>query len=195
MTDGGMVWKKKILRIQVLAKCRSFSPEERQILSDAIWAQVRNLACYKQAKRIFCFASMENEVQTLDFIQNSLKEGKEVSLPLVMNRGVMEAVRVRGLSDLAPGDFGILTAKIGRRVLIPPETIDCAIVPGVAFSRGGARLGYGGGYYDRFLNEKAPQACRIAATFACQIMEDIPVEAHDVRMHRIVTEKEAILCG
>ena len=155
MIEGETAQKKKVLRVQVLDKCRELLP----------------------------------------FIQEALNEGKEVSVPLITNRGVMDAVRVRNLSDLVPDAFGILTARVGTRILMPPETIDCVIVPGVAFSRKGARLGHGGGYYDRFFYEKAPQAYRVAVAFSCQIMDDIPMEDHDVLMHRIVTEKESIICG
>lgn len=195
MIEGETAQKKKVLRVQVLDKCRELLPSVQQTFSEMIWEQVKRFTCYEQAKQIFCFVSMENEVQTLAFIQEALNEGKEVSVPLITNRGVMDAVRVRNLSDLVPDAFGILTARVGTRILMPPETIDCVIVPGVAFSRKGARLGHGGGYYDRFFYEKAPQAYRVAVAFSCQVMDDIPMEDHDVLMHRIVTEKESIICG
>ena len=137
---------------------------------------------------------MSDEVQLYSLIEKALAEGKRVALPLIVGKGVMEAVRVRALSDLVPGAFDIPTVREERREIVDPKSLDCVLVPGAAFSRTGARLGLGAGFYDRFLSEKAPQAQRIAVAFSCQLMEDIPVEAHDVKMQWIVTEKERIVC-
>ena len=73
-----------------------------------------------------------------------------------------------------------------------PEEIEAVLVPAVAFDGRGYRIGYGGGYYDRFLPE-VPQAARIGAAFSCQVVAEIPADSHDVPADRIVTEREIII--
>ena len=164
------------------------------MFSEAIEARLMSLDVCREAGTVFAFAAMSDEVQLYSFMEKALAEGKRVAVPLIVGKGVMEAVRVRALSDLAPGAFDIPTVREDRREIVDPKSFDCVLVPGAAFSRTGARLGLGAGFYDRFLSEKAPQAQRIAVAFSCQLMEDIPVEAHDVKMQWIVTEKERIVC-
>ena len=182
------------MRQEALARRRSLSPKENETFSEAICRRLRALPACCMAKRIFAFASMADEVQLYGWMAAALAEGKAVALPLVRGKGVMEAVRVRALSDLVLGDYGILTVREDRREIVDPASFDCVLVPGAAFSRKGARLGLGAGFYDRFLGEKATQAQRIAVAFSCQIMEDLPLEAHDIMMHGIVTENETIFC-
>lgn len=182
------------MRREALARRRSLLPKENETFSEAICRRLRALPACCMAKRIFAFASMADEVQLYGWIAAALAEGKAVALPLVRGKGVMAAVRVRALSDLVLGDYGILTVREDRREIVDPASLDCVLVPGAAFSRKGARLGLGAGFYDRFLGEKATQAQRIAVAFSCQIMEDLPLEAHDIMMHGIVTENETIFC-
>lgn len=194
MERAELLQAKKLLRQKALARRRSLSAEENQAYSEAIGRRLMALPACRAARTIFAFASMADEVQLYGWIEAALTEGKTVALPKVIGKGVMEAVRVRALSDLVLGDYGILTVREDRREIVDSASLDCVLVPGAAFSREGARLGLGAGFYDRFLAEKAPQAHRIAAAFSCQIMEDVPMEPHDVMMHGIVTEKESISC-
>ena len=185
---------KRLLRQEVLARRRSLSAEENKAFSEKIAARLLALDAYRKARTIFAFASMADEVQLYGFIESALAAGKSIAVPLVTGKGSMEAVRVRTLADLVPGDFGILTVRAAGRVLLPPESLDLVLVPGAAFSREGARLGLGAGFYDRFLSERAPAAHRIAVAFSCQITATVPVEPHDMMMQQIVTEKEIIRC-
>ena len=189
------VWqRKKLLRREALACRRSLSAQANRAFSEAIEERLKELDACRKAKTFFAFAAMSDEVQLYSLIEKALAEGKRVALPLIVGKGVMEAVRVRALSDLVPGAFDIPTVREERREIVDPKSLDCVLVPGAAFSRDGARLGLGAGFYDRFLGEKAPQAQRIAVAFSCQIMDEVPREAHDVMMHAIVTENETILC-
>lgn len=195
MTHGACIGEaKRLLRREALARRRSLSAAENKAFSERIAARLLALDAYREAQTIFAFASMADEVQLYGFIERALAAGKIVALPLVTGKGRMEAVRVRTLADLVPGDFGILTVRAAGRVLLPPESLDLVLVPGAAFSREGARLGLGAGFYDRFLSERAPAAQRIAVAFSCQITAAVPVEPHDMMMQQIVTEKEIIRC-
>lgn len=189
------VWqRKKLLRREALACRRSLSAQTNRAFSKAIEERLKELDACRKAKTLFAFAAMSDEVQLCSLMEKALAEGKRVAVPLIVGKGVMEAVRVRALSDLVPGAFDIPTVREERREIVAPKSLDCVLVPGAAFSRDGARLGLGAGFYDRFLGEKAPQAQRIAVAFSCQIMDEVPREAHDVMMHAIVTENETILC-
>ena len=194
MTAEEILQAKKRLRQEALKRRGSLSAQTNRVFSEAIEARLMSLDVCREAGTVFAFAAMSDEVQLYSFMEKALAEGKRVAVPLIVGKGVMEAVRVRALSDLAPGAFDIPTVREDRREIVDPKSFDCVLVPGAAFSRTGARLGLGAGFYDRFLSEKAPQAQRIAVAFSCQLMEDIPVEAHDVKMQWIVTEKERIVC-
>ncbi len=194
MTSEELLQAKKRLRQEALRRRGSLLAQTNRMFSEAIEARLMSLDVCREAGTVFAFAAMSDEVQLYSFMEKALAEGKRVAVPLIVGKGVMEAVRVRALSDLAPGAFDIPTVREDRREIVDPKSFDCVLVPGAAFSRTGARLGLGAGFYDRFLSEKAPQAQRIAVAFSCQLMEDIPVEAHDVKMQWIVTEKERIVC-
>ena len=104
----------------------------------------------------------------------------------------MEVVNLPSLDSLVPGKFGILTVREEEQSIILASEVDFVVVPGAAFSPEGDRLGLGGGYYDRYLAEKAPQAYRAALTFDGQVVPSVPMEAHDARVNLILTETRRI---
>ena len=121
-----------------------------------------------------------------------LRDGKALAVPLCLaEKGRMEARRIAGLGDLVSGRYGILAPKLSCPV-IAPEEIDLAIVPCCTGNATGQRLGYGGGYYDRYLlKTKCPTMllCRHQLE-----RSDIPVEPHDVRLDYFVTERGVVIC-
>ena len=135
---------------------------------------------------------MPDEVQLSDLLAHALREGKRVGLPLITGKGLMEAVNLPSLAALVPGKFGILTVRKEEQSIIPADEVDFVVVPGAAFSPKGERLGLGGGYYDRYLMEKAPQAYRTALTFDGQVVASVPMEAHDAKVNLILTETRRI---
>ena len=121
-----------------------------------------------------------------------LSDGKTVALPLCREKGVMEARRIEGMGDLVSGEYGILAPRL-TCPLVEPEALDLALIPCSTGNGAGQRLGYGGGYYDRYLpRTRCPKMllCRYQL-----VREDIPVEEHDVLMDYLVTEKGIIKCG
>ncbi|MBQ8699578.1 MAG: 5-formyltetrahydrofolate cyclo-ligase, partial [Schwartzia sp.] len=117
-----------------------------------------------------------------------LETGKRVAIPWIAGERATEAVLVPSMDALEAGTYHILTVREEIREVLPPQAIDCVIVPGVAFGRDGTRLGMGGGYYDAFL-PKAARAVKIAAAFQCQILDRVPSLPHDCGMDWIVTEQ------
>ncbi len=179
---------KRELRKQMLAARRALTKEERLAYSVAITERILSHEALIQARTVFAYAAMEDEVQTEALLSGLLEMGKRVAIPLIIGKRTMEAVLVPSMDALEYGAYHILTVREERREMLLPQEIDCVIVPGVAFGMGGTRLGMGGGYYDTFL-PKAEHAVRIAAAFQCQITEDIPRLPHDCGIDWIVTEK------
>ena len=189
MNEGGAIdGDKRDLRRRMLACRRALSVEERSSKSAVITGKLLSLDAVQKARTVFAYAAMEDEVQTEPLIASLLDRGKRVAIPLVIGKRSMEAARVPSMDALETGAYGILTVRAEQREILPPQEIDCVIVPGVAFGLDGSRLGMGGGYYDAFL-PKAERAVRVAAAFQCQISEDIPSFPYDCGVDWIVTEQ------
>lgn len=193
LSHEAMLSLKKDLRQKMLAFRRQLAPAARAEKSAAILARLYEEPSFQQAKTVFAYASMPDEVQLGALLTYCLSHGKRVALPLITGKGLMEAVNLPELSALVPGKFGILTVRPDRQEIIPAGEIDFVVVPGAAFSPEGDRLGLGGGYYDRYLMEKAPQAFRAALIFDGQVTADVPMEAHDATVNLILTETRRIL--
>lgn len=168
---------------------RTLRATHRPSAEESAAAAANLIACpeYQSAKTIFCFVGAHAEFDTTAIINDALLAGKVVCVPLCMGRGLMEARRINALSDLvSTGSFGILEPS-GRAPLMRPEEIDFAVIPCLACDKRGFRLGHGGGYYDRYLeNVKFAQALLCHSE---QIVDRLPADAWDVSIRLIVTEK------
>lgn len=140
---------------------------------------------FKDARVIFCFVGMENEVDTRAIIENAIALGKKVAVPLVVSRGIMEAKQIHSLDELSVQSFGILEPSKNAPTIMPEE-IELAIVPCVACSHKGARLGYGGGFYDRYMQTQSfPKFC---LCYEKLTNEEIPMGRYDLTMDALITE-------
>lgn len=184
---------KKLLRKEALRRRRSIPDglrrEKSRLIAKRLLADERLLS----AGTVLGFFSLKDEVEMEDILRRLLELGKRVALPLVTGPGRMEAVELKSFADLVPGDFNIPTVREAAREIIPPEELDCVIVPAVAFSDEGYRLGMGGGFYDRYL-VRAGNASRLAAVFGCQIFPaaGFPREEHDQQVNAVFTENDAL---
>ncbi len=149
------------------------------------------------AKQILLYLHFRSEVETQQLLEVFIEMGKIVSVPLCHpQKHLFNAVRIQHpKTELAPGFLGILepVPEISTTGKIDPDLIDLIIIPGSVFDLQGGRLGYGGGYYDRFL-ERAPGALRVALAFALQLTEKLSLQPHDQRMDFIITEQGIISC-
>lgn len=185
--------RKKLLRKEALRRRRSIPDglrrEKSRLIAERLLSDERLLS----AGTVLGFFSLKDEVEMEDILRQLLELGKRVALPLVTGPGRMEAVELKSFADLAPGDFNIPTVREAAREIISPEELDCVIVPAVAFSEDGYRLGMGGGFYDRYL-VRASNASRLAAVFDCQIFpgEDFPREEHDQQVDAVFTENNTL---
>lgn len=187
---------RQALRSRFLAQRSLLSPVARTRLSLQIIEALLALPVFRDTNHLFIYCNYHSEVETTELIRRCLRAGKTVSVPLTRpDQSRMAAVAITDPdADLAPGYKGIpepLPALIPSR-LLPLETIEIVVVPGAVFDRQGYRLGYGGGYYDRFLSGAAAQARRIGLAFSLQVVERLPVFPHDIPMDIVITEKELL---
>ena len=125
-----------------------------------------------------------SEVPTQDIIQEALSNGKEILLPKVIGKE-LEFRKIKNFSDLEKGSFDIMEPKDGCQV---SDKFDVIIVPTVGISRDGYRLGYGYGFYDRFLSKN--KVVTISLTYSKQVVKSVPSSDKDVRIDWVVTEDE-----
>lgn len=168
---------KKALRKIIREKKKQLSEEEKQWEKKSVFFQVEQMQVFTGAKRVVCYWSLPDELDTHDFVLKWYLQ-KEIYLPRVVGDEV-ELVLFRGVEQMRKGSFGILE-PVGVAV-DNKEDIDLVIVPGVAFTKDGWRMGRGGGYYDRLLPQ-LQNACKVGVGYSCQIEESLPLEAHDVKM-------------
>lgn len=181
---------KAALRETVLRRREALPEEERASLGRRIVASVLDLPAYKRSNVVLAYASIGAELGTDEFLRRVLEGGKILLLPRV-ERGGLRLYEVRDVvRDLVPGTWGIREPLPDRCPTADLERADFALVPGVAFDRRGWRLGYGGGFYDRLLaGARAGKTTLISGAFEVQMVDRVPVAAHDVPVDAVVTEE------
>ena len=186
--------RKKDLREEMLGLRDSLSEAEIARRSVLIGRLLFELPEFRRAGAVMFYVSFRSEVRTQEMIQAALELGKKIIVPAVSSdRQALEPFFVDGLDQLAPGAYGILEPK-DRERRAALEDIDLIAVPGCAFDPEGYRLGYGGGYYDRFLSTRQT-ATAVGLAFELQIIPDVPrTQNHDIPVDLIVTEKRVIDC-
>ncbi len=189
---------KKQIRDEILKLRSSLSHEEVADKSKKIFRKLLEMDIYLKSKIIMCYMDFRNEVATREFIETSLLKGKRVMLPLVGkdadDNKVIIPCEIKDLdSDLEKGVLGILEPKKECKRLSNPEDIDFIVVPGIAFDLFKNRIGYGAGYYDRFLKTTREDCLKVGIAFELQVLEEIKTEEHDVPLNVIITEKRVII--
>jgi 5-formyltetrahydrofolate cyclo-ligase len=184
---------KSEIRKRMSALRNAMPSEEIEKKSRAIQERVTELEAVRSASTLMAYLSFGSEVLTDGLIRWCWGEGKRVVVPVCRpeNRELI-ACRIDGFDELETGHYGIRAPKEGLLRPVERGKIDVILVPALAFDRTGYRIGYGGGYYDRFLPQ-AIRAVKIGVAFASQIVAEIPVDGHDLPVDVIVTEKEVII--
>ena len=184
------VAEQKALLRRELIEARS-SQENNEFARTQIQKNLSNLLIKKTYSEIFCYLSTPQEAPTWEFLRALLATGSNhISCPRIINKTTMLAVRLSNLSDLERGPLGIFTSPQKTAIDGP---VDIAVVPGVGFTKKGVRLGYGGGYYDRWF-ENHPTTLRVGLCYDIQLKESLPAEPHDKLMQMIVTERDIYEC-
>lgn len=179
--------EKKDLRKIILNKRNSIDNNTKEEMDRELFNKLINLDLYKEAKNIFIYLSFGSEIDTKPIIDRALEEGKEVYIPKVYKISKeMKAIRLNSFEDLEENSMGILEPKDDSN-FIAKEDIDLIIVPGAVFDLEGNRIGYGGGYYDRFLSNIKDKRNKIVLAYDLQIVDNIEAEEHDIKVDYIIT--------
>lgn len=152
---------------------------------------------YQSAKTVMWYSHCRSEVRTQAALQRELSTDKHIVIPYCtkdeQGHNKLGLWLQEDFAELVPGMWGILEPPIQRwgeqGKEIAPEQLDCIMVPGVAFDRNGGRLGNGAGYYDRLLTSVRTDAVLIGVCFESQLVDQVVMEAHDVAMDFVITEK------
>ncbi|MDO5785632.1 MAG: 5-formyltetrahydrofolate cyclo-ligase [Eubacteriales bacterium] len=178
------------LRNVLLAQRSAIPPEQRATINAAICRRVLGSEVYRIAGTLFIYWSTEDEIDTHTIVSDALRQGKRVCIPKCLPGHCMEPRQILSEQDLTEETFGIAEPGV-HCTPVPPSEIDLCIIPALACDRTGARLGYGGGFYDRFLPQTA--AYRMVLCTHERILPQLPVQPLDVRCACIITEQEVML--
>lgn len=154
-----------------------------------IMEKLTELPAWRESDILLAYVDAKREVETRLLMQQAWNEGKKVAAPRVDGNGIMHYYYLNSLDELEPGSFGIMEPKENCRICELEEGL--MLMPGVAFDENCHRVGYGGGYYDRYL-EKHPGLLHIALAFEFQMFPEVPFEDHDILPELIVTERRIL---
>ncbi len=176
--------EKKKLR-SALRRMRQELPDEERMRMDAeIFRKVMVSPWFQEADTLLLYVSCKGEVDTIRIIEKSLELGKQVAVPKCGKNGTMQFYLIKSFDELAKGAYGI-PEPTGTSIPAITEKTVC-FVPAVAYTPQGSRLGQGGGYYDRFL-EQYPALRTIGICYDCMLMPDLPCEPHDRNVDAVIT--------
>ena len=169
------------LRKKILQEMKDLSQEQKQAMDRVLTERFLQHPFYQEVKTIATYLSFPHEFQTQELIKRMLKDGKKVLIPKTYPKGRMEFV-VYDPKQLAKTSFGLLEPQ-GDLEVVEPSQIDLIHVPGLAFTREGYRIGYGGGYYDRYLEHFAGHT--MSTIYPCQVQE-FNSENHDIPVQEVL---------
>ena len=188
--------EKKRLRQEMKKRRSSLGAASRLEKEGRIRENLCRLPEFSEAEYVFSYVSYRSEVDTRVLLEYCLEKGKQVFVPKVLDKEKMAFYAIRSLSQLEKGPMGIWEPKAA----CPPyRSEDCPgqkimLLPGLAFDKKGGRLGYGGGYYDRYLADFGP-CLTVALAYGCQIIPSVPCGQTDIKTNVILTENAIIRTG
>ena len=203
--------EKKEIRARALKERKELPPEVKSSYDREIQRLAAAHPFFQNAREIYCYASFRDEVVTFGLMEQAWRDGKRVAVPRVTDGLRMEFCYIDSFRQLQPGYFGIpepqeglcnqaagargLSGAAGRGLPEAGKDDILMILPGAAFDRRGNRIGYGKGFYDRYLQE-FPLCRRMGLAYSVQCVEEIPAQEWDVRAEAVITEKgNFVTCG
>lgn len=183
--------EKSRLRKLLLNKRKNLSEISRASNSLKVLNKLFSLEIYKKSQHIALYHPINSEVDTYNIFQRSMLDGKKIYFPKITS-SLIHFYNVQNLEELEKGYKGILEPKtqINR---LSKDSLDLILLPGLGFDKLGNRLGYGGGFYDKYL-EELPRYKSIALAFDFQILDYLPTSKWDVKVGRIITESKVVEC-
>lgn len=186
--------EKSKLRYVYLKIRDRLEPTLRYAYSNIILSKIKKLKEYQDSKILMFYLSYGSEVITDIMINEFLLDGKEVAVPVIQNPGdgIMTAVKINKLEDCFEKVYGIRQPEFNEDEVVSKDEIDLIFVPGIVFdSNNGYRVGYGKGYYDRWL-QGTDISKRVGLAFEVQLIDKLPNDKYDLPVGKILTEKRLI---
>jgi 5-formyltetrahydrofolate cyclo-ligase len=181
--------RKGELREQMRDAREAIPAVERARLSQVVSDRLFTLPELREAGTVALFSSFGSELDTSPIIERAHAEGRRVVLPFIEG-SAMDVGEHRPGGELVPSSYG--ATEPASRVAVAPAEIDLVVTPGLAFDRAGRRLGYGRGYYDRWLRRARADAFLVGVCFWVQVVDRVPATASDVRVDAVVTDRETL---
>ena len=178
--------RKAEIRHRILKKRKSIDVEQKAVFDQIIQEKVQKHPWFQEAQEVFCYVPIRGEVDTMPIIKAAWDLGKRVAVPKVLSKTEMKFFYIQSYDDQKPGVFGVLEPVTGQTA--EPGSA-CVIVPGSVFDSHGNRIGYGGGYYDRYLVSH-PDYHTIAIAYSLQVIDELPTEDTDVPVQNLLTESK-----
>ena len=191
---------KSAIRAKMAELRRQVTPAEKGKWDGEICERVLAYAGYRQARQILVYLSTRDEVATDHIVALALSQGKRVAAPRTLReKECIEAWTFSSLADVVPGEWGIreprkMSQDGHASAVIPCAEFDLILVPGLAFTMAGDRLGYGGGFYDRYMQTCPAGVSRVGLSYDLQLCAALPVEDFDQKLDVIITPSTTFTC-
>ena len=179
--------QKQAARRAARQQLAQISPQEFSAIGAAMWQTLQAQPAWQSAQSVFCFVGALHEPDTMPILQGALSAGKQLLVPRIAGPGQMQLVPLQSLKQLQPGAFGILEPPQALPAVPAGSGVQLAVLPCLAATRSGARLGHGGGYYDRFLANYSGQ--RLILCPEALLAQSLPTGPLDEPAQAVLTEK------
>lgn len=179
--------QKQAARRAARQQLAQISPQEFSAIGAAMWQTLQAQPAWQSAESVFCFVGALHEPDTMPILQGALSAGKQLLVPRIAGPGQMQLVPLQSLEQLQPGAFGILEPPQALSAVPAGSGVQLAVLPCLAATRSGARLGHGGGYYDRFLANYSGQ--RLILCPEALLAQSLPTGPLDEPAQAVLTEK------
>ena len=179
--------QKQAARRAARQQLAQISPQEFSAIGAAMWQTLQAQPAWQSAQSVFCFVGALHEPDTMPILQGALSAGKQLLVPRIAGLGQMQLVPLQSLEQLQPGAFGILEPPQALPAVPAGSGVQLAVLPCLAATRSGARLGHGGGYYDRFLANYSGQ--RLILCPEALLAQSLPTGPLDEPAQAVLTEK------
>lgn len=179
--------QKQAARRAARQQLAQISPQEFSAIGAAMWQTLQAQPAWQNAESVFCFVGALHEPDTMPILQGALSAGKQLLVPRIAGPGQMQLVPLQSLEQLQPGAFGILEPGQALPAVPAGSGVQLAVLPCLAAARSGARLGHGGGYYDRFLANYSGR--RLILCPEALLAQSLPTGSLDEPAQAVLTEK------
>lgn len=179
--------QKQAARRAARQQLAQISPQEFSAIGAAMWQTLQAQPAWQNAESVFCFVGALHEPDTMPILQGALSAGKQLLVPRIAGPGQIQLVPLQSLEQLQPGAFGILEPGQALPAVPAGSGVQLAVLPCLAAARSGARLGHGGGYYDRFLANYSGR--RLILCPEALLAQSLPTGPLDEPAQAVLTEK------